>query len=293
MPCHRKEATSSINATLFHHFDPPRHTLLDYIIRRKGDGERMSRLALLSSYFSCSRETPCNMPQQKPRRTKRPSAHDGEEPSRKKLKLTKQAPMENLPADLLCQVLSYLGPASTGLVALSEANKFMNKTMNAIGNAMLPRAQINFRVPLEPKSPTESFTSLFVRHARTCSGVLNQLTELRLRLNQTLVDAAVIDQAMDMALDLLEVGPVLSVSLERQILSTAGKCGGKAFKFCKGLMLQNAEETNVESRSNQERLDMARLIMQLVVFRDCNTNFMTRLVQKQTVRKKTISMDCF
>ena len=233
------------------------------------------------------------MSQQKPRRTKRPPVHDGEEPVRKKLKLTKQSPLEYLPAELLCKVLSYLGPASNGLVALSEANKFMNRTMNAIGNAMLPRARNNFRIPLEPKSPAESFTSLFVRHARTCSGVLNQLTELRLRLNQTLVDVAEIDHAMDMALDLLEVGPTLSVSLERQILSTAGKCGGKAFKFYKGLMLQNLGETDTESRRNQERLDTARLIMQLVVFRDCNTNFMTTLAQNQTVMKKTLPTDCF
>lgn len=233
------------------------------------------------------------MPERKLKPTKRSPAHDGEEPVRKKLKMTKQSPLECLPADLLCQVLSYLGPTSTGLVALSEANKFMNTTMNVIGNAMLPRARSNFRIPLQPLSPIESFTSLFVRHARICSGVLKQLAELRLRLNRTPVDVADIDNAMDMALDLLKVGPTLSVSLERQILSTAGKCGGKAFKFCKGLMLQHLEETDVEVRRNQERLDMARLIMQLVVFRDCETNFMTTLVQNKTIMKKSLSMDCF
>jgi len=236
------------------------------------------------------------MPQEEEQRpTKRPLA-GGVEPVRKKLKPAHQSPLECLPAELFCQVLSFLGPTSPSLVVLSEVNKFMNSTMNAIGSAMLPRARSNFRVPLEPKSPLESCTSLFVRHARTCSGVLQQLTQLRVRLNRSQSDVAGMDQAMEMALHLLEVGPTLSVSLERQILSTAGKCGGKAFKFSKTLIPQNLGEVNASqtARRNQERLDMARLIMQIVVFRDLQiaklAPSLTTLVQNQTVVKKTLSM---
>lgn len=221
------------------------------------------------------------MPQQEKRSmdTKRPLA-DAEEPARKKLKpITEQSMLEELPAELFCQVLSFVGPSSPTLIALSETNKYMNSTMNAIGSAMLPKARSNFRIPLQPLSPMESYTSFFLRHARTCSGVLDQLTQLRVRLNQgqTVPDVASMDRSMDMALQLLEVGPTLSVSLERQILSTAGKCGGSAFKFSKRMMLQSLSQvpqgatliTIVEqSRCNQERLDMARLIMQIVVFRD-------------------------
>ena len=220
-------------------------------------------------------------------------------PRCKKLKRTEQSVLEWLPAEIFCQILSFVGPTSNSLVALSEVNTYMNKTMNAIGKAMLPRAQSNFRVPLVPLSPNESCTSLFLRHSRACSNVLQELANLRKRLNQNLPDVAAVDQAMDTALRLLEVGPTLSVSLERQILSTAGKAGGKVFKWTKHRALQNLEHGLHAEMStiapHQQRLDMARLIMQIVVFRDLQIATQPTLLvhANPQVLKKTISMNAF
>lgn len=217
------------------------------------------------------------------------------QPARKRVKHTKTSVLEWLPAEIFCQVLSFVGPTSTSLVALSEVNKYMNKTMNAIGKAMLPRAHSNFRVPLQARSPMESCTSLFLRHSRTCCKVLTELTQLRVRLNQHISDMADVDQAMAMALRLLEVGPTVSVSLERQILSTAGKCGGKAFKFTKSLVLQNLAR-DISHDDHQDRLDTARLVMQIVVFRDLqiaqelSSANLTSLVQNQQVMKKAMNV---
>ena len=232
------------------------------------------------------------------------------EPASKRLKPTVQSKLESLPAELFCRVLSFVGPTSPSLIALSELNKTMNRTMNAIGSAMLPRARSNFRIPLEPQSPMESCTSLFVRHARTCSQVLTTLMQLREQLSPShaAIYVANMDKAIDTALHLLDVGPTLSVSLERQILSTCGKCGGMAFKLSKCMVQQSlsheyshASSTSLAEqsrRSAQERLDMARLIMQIVVFRDLHiskqspSNLAT-LVQHQACMKKTLSMGCF
>lgn len=240
------------------------------------------------------------MPQEPDQRPPKRSAMDtSDDTPRKKLKQPSLAPLEALPAELFCQVLSFVGPTSSTLVKLSELNKHMNYTMNAIGRAMLPRAKSNFRTPLEPQAPRESCTSLFVRHARTCSSILDQLTQLRVRLNDSASnDVAELDVCMDTALRLLKIGPTLSVSLERQVLSTAGKCGGKAFKLCKSTILEE-HLTEEQVRANQERLDRARLIMQIVVFRDLQiskqspSNLSAALVQNQQVVKKTLSMGCF
>jgi len=90
-----------------------------------------------------------------------------------------------------------------------------------------------------------------------------------------------VQYSMNMALKLLEIGPSLSVSLERQILSTCGKCGGKAFKYSKSMLLncqlldhgkevgtQLLHERQAMYDRNQAQMDMAQCIMKTVVFRD-------------------------
>jgi hypothetical protein len=225
----------------------------------------------------------------------------------KKLKTANQSPLESMHPELFCHVLSFVGTTSTSLVSLSEVSKYMNNTMCAIGNAMLPRAQANFRVPLESKSTTESRTSLFLRHARTCSTVLYTLTELRKILSQPDSHVADMEKAMGMAVRLLEVAPSLSVSLERQILSTCGKCGGKAFKFSKHVLLHGLSqpmdgvspstlhERKAKDVKNQERLSRAQLIMQTVVFRNLQLSKQSPSLpmQNQAMVKKVPSMGCF
>ena len=195
-----------------------------------------------------------------------------------------QSTLELLPPELFCHVLSFVGPASTTLLAIAKVNQFFRGTMTAIGNAMLPRAQSHFRVPLAPKSPMESNTSLFIRHARICSQVLCDLTQLRtlLLFSPTENDSKQVEHAMGMALELLQIGPSLSLSLERQILSTCGKCGGKAFKYSKWMITQSAFKSGEVANSEtcllqkkealsikyQGHLDMSQCIMQRVVLRD-------------------------
>jgi hypothetical protein len=248
----------------------------------------------------CKRESPEIIMREHQKFSKRQfSDTDGNavvQPALKKIKCTSESVLEWIPPEIFCQILSFVGPTSTSLVALSEVNTYMNKTMNAIGNAMLPRAQSNFRVPLVPLSPNESCTSLFLRHARACSKVLHELANLRVRLNQNLPDVAAVNQAMETALHLLEVGPALSVSLERQILSTAGKTGGKVFKWTKNQVLHNLAHAEMSTIvPHQERLVMARLIMQVVVFRGLQIATQpTMLVQANPqVVKKALSTNAF
>jgi uncharacterized protein YuzB (UPF0349 family) len=244
---------------------------------------------------------------------KRPLAHCNAVPNstitlrrNKKLKTANESPFESMHPELFCQVLSFVGTTSASLVTLSEVSKYMNNTMRAIGNVMLPRAQANFRVLLEPKSPMESCTSIFLRHARTCSRVLNTLTELRKILSQPDAHVAEMEKAMDMAMRLLEVAPSLSVSIERQILSTCGKCGGKAFKCSKYVLLHGLsqptngvspsalQERQAKDASNQERLDKAQLIMQTVVFRNLQLSKQSPSspMQYQAIVKNVSSMGC-
>lgn len=230
---------------------------------------------------------------------------------KKKLKMTQHSPLESLPPDVFCKVLSLVGPTSDSLVVLSEVNLNFNNKMKLVSEVMLPRATSNFRAPLEPKSPLESSTSLFLRHARTCANILTKMAVLRnLLQNRTHLDVPSTEKAMSMALHLLEVGPTLSLSLERQILSVCGKCGGHAFKLSKQVLLQcisnpssgaSRSSLQEEHAKNQERLDMSRLIMQTVLFRNfqlakTTTSFETltaaKFVQDQLMMKKVSSMGC-
>jgi hypothetical protein len=191
--------------------------------------------------------------------------------------------LEMLPPELFCNILSFIGPTSNSLVALAQLNHSFRGTMKAVGKAMLPRVKVLFRVLLQQKSPRESSTCLFVRHARACSNVLDKLTQLRSLLSKPhcTMNNDEVQDSLSLALELLEMAPSMSLSLERQILASCGKCGGKAFKYSKSRLAQclavPVEDDATPSdliRQNRMlvrtefRLDMARLVMQTVVFRN-------------------------
>ena len=84
--------------------------------------------------------------------------------------------------------------------------------------------------------------------------------------------------SLTMAVDLLEIGPVLSATIEQRVLTTCGKCGAKAFKESKSGSLYRAaastfgydgdgDADHTGSGRETEVLDLARLVMQMVVFR--------------------------
>lgn len=218
---------------------------------------------------------------------------------------TESLSLDDLTPEILCCVLGFLGPTSYSLISLSALNNHFRRTMVSIGNAMLPRAQFHFRKPLRPKSRVESSTSLFIRHARICASILFDLAHLRSLLNRepAAIQGIDVEKALNMALDLLEVGPALSLSLEKQILSTCGKCGGKSFKYSK-LMLrsQSDQRQSMESlefcTKHNDKLETSRLIMQTVVYRELQLvkelpSSIHSFVQKQLGMKHPATAGCF
>jgi hypothetical protein len=91
--------------------------------------------------------------------------------------------LASLPLELFCNVVAYLGPTSTSLCSLCQVSRHHNVVMTSIGDVMLHRARLRFRVPLPPMTTTtttvrdgvvvvvESSVSLFVRHARASKAV--------------------------------------------------------------------------------------------------------------------------
>jgi hypothetical protein len=211
-----------------------------------------------------------------------------------------QTSLEELAPDVFCNVLDFLGAASKSLVRLSLVNKRFRKIMLTIGDFMLPRALLHFRQPLPPKSAIESSTSLFIRHARICSRVLSDLEHLRHVLGTApdTIQGNDVRKALNMAVDLLDVAPAFSDSLQRQILATCGKCGGKAFKHSK--LLLRAGDSRVGSSSlryHEEILETSRLIMQTVVFRELqlskrNLTSLQCFVQNETGGKQIQKTGC-
>ncbi|KAL3827036.1 hypothetical protein ACHAXA_007543 [Cyclostephanos tholiformis] len=101
----------------------------------------------------------------------------------------------HLPIELFCNVIAYLGPTSSSLCALCQLSKHHNAIMTSIGDVMLHRARLRFRVPLVPgvgsidgndddddgiasRVIMESSVSLFVRHARSSKAVHDRLVAL-------------------------------------------------------------------------------------------------------------------
>lgn len=210
---------------------------------------------------------------------------------------SREVSLEDLSPHFFCNVLSCLGPTSQSLISLSMVNKHFRKTMMTVGNAMLPRAQSHFRRPLKAKSVTESSMSLFIRHTRICSKILRDLTTLRENICKSpeTIQSDDVDGALDMALDLLEVGPALSITLERKVLATAGKCGGKVFKYSKWML---GHSRTTASKDFQKRLETSRLIMQTVVCREVQLSqqspaSINSFVQKQVGTRQCQPTGCF
>ena len=134
----------------------------------------------------------------------------------------------NIPLELFCNVVSYLGPTSSSLCALCVVSMAHNAIMTTIGDAMLRRARSSFRVPLAPRRGgigidvvgggaaavvvdggegvavasssssrrvEESSVSLFVRHARSCKAVHDRLEVLDGILRKAFPSALAYDPA--------------------------------------------------------------------------------------------------
>ena len=84
----------------------------------------------------------------------------------------------SLPQELFCDIVAYLGATSSSLCVLSQLTQKHNILMSTIGDVMLHRARMCFRIPIPPKDPKESSVSLFVRHARASKAVNDRLVVL-------------------------------------------------------------------------------------------------------------------
>ena len=84
----------------------------------------------------------------------------------------------SLPQELFCNIVAYLGATSSSLCVLSQLTQKHNILMSTIGDVMLHRARMCFRIPIPPKDPKESSVSLFVRHARASKAVNDRLVVL-------------------------------------------------------------------------------------------------------------------
>lgn len=176
--------------------------------------------------------------------------------------------LDSIPEELFQVVLSYLGPTSSSLSVLAQVTTYHNKMMKVIGDSMLSRAKKDFRMPLPPKSSSESSVSLFVRHARSCRDVFENLVKLQHTLDKdfdamgddeersrstrslnenstTAITMQEMSRAIELALDLLlsvAIGGRCSTALEWRVLALCGKCGGKVFKYCKTKLRRDRQE---------------------------------------------------
>jgi hypothetical protein len=209
------------------------------------------------------------------------------------------ASLDSLATDVFGNVLDFLGPTSQSLISLAQVNKKFHLTMKSIGDAMLPRALRYFRKPLRPKSLCESSTSLFIRHARICSQVLTDLENLRKILDRepdTVLEEEVYN-ALFVARNLLDVVSGFSLSLEKLILTTCGKCGGRVFKHFKNVIQSELVKGLSHGRKCEEFVEMSRFIMKAVICRELQHSHqpptsLYKFVQRQIVSKQIQEAGC-
>jgi len=210
--------------------------------------------------------------------------------------------------------------------------------MAQVGDAMLLKAQANFRMLLPKLHPLESTLSLFIRHIRCYTDIQTKCLKLKRILakdfvvgcclgsivirsiksgqyesssesslptkTHEVVSIEEVDAALDMSLELLGqdalsyflssgnlmLGDVdlnlvaskrrnilqhCSESMENNILSLVGQCGGKVYKFMKmrHITRDNWFSTGADIEApcdyaDVDRMDRARLLMRLVICRD-------------------------
>jgi len=261
--------------------------------------------------------------------------------------------LAGLPQELVFKIISYIGPRSSSLLNMSQLDTHFHRLMTRVGDAMLIRAQSNFRILLPKLHPVESSLSLFMRHARCCKEIESKCNQLKHILAKDCIVGSIlgpvvvrslrvtspqgilqnnsdnnnnsdnhnkpvcvmnavtleeIDTALTIALEIIgqdvlsyflatrhvmikDVDENLiaserrniiqhcSATLENRVLSLAGQCGGKVYKYIKMRQIirtgcSNIDDTNdlggkesAESK-DEERMDRARLLMQLVICRD-------------------------
>mmetsp|Transcript_15364 Transcript_15364/g.23799 ORF Transcript_15364/g.23799 Transcript_15364/m.23799 type:complete len:289 (+) Transcript_15364:475-1341(+) len=156
----------------------------------------------------------------------------------------------DLPKELFGKVVSFIGPCSSALLHLAGSSRYFQKLLNDMGGRMLVKS--NFRVPL-PRFFLESDISHFIRHTRACRETHDMLSRLDVYVKTEFENISEVSDGLSLAFRLLDQR--CSRPLEQKLLSLCGKCGGKAFKFCKQVQ-------------HSDGIDKSRLVMQLVLFRE-------------------------
>lgn len=87
--------------------------------------------------------------------------------------------LSGLPQELILMIISYLGPQSNSLLKMAQVHKRLYHTMAQVGDALLLKAQANFRTLLPKLHPLESTLSLFIRHIRCYTDIQTKCLQLK------------------------------------------------------------------------------------------------------------------
>jgi len=167
----------------------------------------------------------------------------------------------DIPVEIFCHVISFLGPRSTDLVNLSETNSRYNRLMKLIGDAMLKRANAVFWGNIRRTDQPISSIALFVRLSQECHQVQGRIDTLKRIFKKAFngqLMSPQIDSMLDYCLDLLSKR--CSRHQEREIISLCGKIGGKAYKESKKDHMKSISFSTDYRRK-------ACLVMSIVAFR--------------------------
>lgn len=190
----------------------------------------------------------------------------------KKAKVTKSSLLESMSAE------QFSGLACGSLESLSKATNDRHKKAKPVDKIKMPGTKPDSRGPLQ-RQPND--LSIAKRADTSCQDT-DKLKCLREMLRQNANASSINDmeKAIEIALFLLHVGPIVPASTERQFLSTCQRCGCKAIK----IMLSNKAAVNNASRQQKAQesklLDKAQLILQMVVIRNFEKSAITRLNKK-------------
>ena len=106
------------------------------------------------------------------------------------VELQKEEPkgyIHELPKELFLKVISFIGPTSSTLIALSHVNKRYATMMKQVAEAMIDRAKVSYKVLLPPIHLSESITSLAIRHVRCFQDVMYKCNSIKKVLEKDFV----------------------------------------------------------------------------------------------------------
>lgn len=104
-----------------------------------------------------------------------------------------QCHIDCLPEELFFKIISFIGPASSDLITLTQVNRRYSKIMTQVGDAMLIRAKSSYRILLPRIYRDESLMSLCTRHVRCFQDFMNKCNLIKNILEKDFVKGCITD----------------------------------------------------------------------------------------------------